>query len=110
MMRHKLWFVAAFGVLSLSVVLWSRSPQSEQVPWRGVGPKPCVGPPDVGYYKCPPGSETVAVRAGRLFNSKTGQILTRQVVLLSGDRITDVGPETQVKIPAGARVIDLSQA
>jgi len=52
----------------------------------------------------------IAVRAGRLFNSKTGQMLARQVVLLQGERITDVGPEAQVKIPAGAQVIDLSQA
>jgi imidazolonepropionase-like amidohydrolase len=50
------------------------------------------------------------VRAGRLFDSKTGQMLTRQVVLLLGDRITDVGPEAQIKIPAGIQVIDLSQA
>jgi imidazolonepropionase-like amidohydrolase len=52
----------------------------------------------------------VALRAGRLFDSKTGQMLTRQVVLLSGERITEVGPEAQVKIPAGVQVIDLSQA
>jgi len=52
----------------------------------------------------------VAIRAGRLFDSKTGQMLTRQVVLLQGERITDVGPEAQVRIPAGAQVIDLSQA
>jgi imidazolonepropionase-like amidohydrolase len=31
-------------------------------------------------------------------------------VVLTGERITDVGPEAQVKIPAGAQVIDLSQA
>jgi len=37
-------------------------------------------------------------------------MLARQVVLLQGERITDVGPEGQVKIPAGAQVIDLSQA
>jgi imidazolonepropionase-like amidohydrolase len=52
----------------------------------------------------------MAVRAGRLFDSKTGQMLTRQVVLLEGERITDVGPEAQVRIPAAAQVIDLSQA
>ena len=52
----------------------------------------------------------VAIRAGRLFNSKTGQMLTKQVVVLAGERITEVGPEGQVKIPAGAQVIDLSQA
>jgi len=52
----------------------------------------------------------VAVRAGHLFDSKTGQMLARQVVLISGERITEVGPEGQVKIPAGADLIDLRQA
>jgi imidazolonepropionase-like amidohydrolase len=52
----------------------------------------------------------VAVRAGHLFDSKTGQMLARQLVLIQGERITDVGPEDQVKVPAGAQVIDLSQA
>ncbi len=52
----------------------------------------------------------VAVRAGRLFDSKTGQLLTRQVVLIQGDRIADIGPEDRIKIPDGAKVIDLSQA
>jgi imidazolonepropionase-like amidohydrolase len=45
-----------------------------------------------------------------MFNSKTGQMSTKQVVLLSGERITEVGPESQVKIPAGSQIIDLSQA
>jgi imidazolonepropionase-like amidohydrolase len=45
-----------------------------------------------------------------MFDSKTGQMLTSQVVLLNGERITAVGPESQIKIPAGAQVIDLSQA
>lgn len=52
----------------------------------------------------------VAVRAGRLFDSKSGRMLTQQIVLISGDRITDVGPDGQVQIPPGARVIDLRQA
>jgi imidazolonepropionase-like amidohydrolase len=37
-------------------------------------------------------------------------MLTKQVVILSGERIIEVGPESQVKIPAGAQVIDFSQA
>ncbi len=57
-----------------------------------------------------PQPATVAVRAGRLFDSETAQLLTKQVVLIKGDRITDVGPEDRVKIPDGAQVIDLSQA
>jgi imidazolonepropionase-like amidohydrolase len=55
-------------------------------------------------------SAMVAVRAGRLFDSKSGQMSTRQVVLIQGEHITDVGPEGRVVIPAGARVIDLSRA
>ena len=41
---------------------------------------------------------------------ESGTNLTNQVILISGDRITDVGPAESVKVPAGARVIDLSQA
>jgi imidazolonepropionase-like amidohydrolase len=52
----------------------------------------------------------VAIRAGRLFDSLTGQMLSKQVVLVMGERITEVGTEGQVKIPAGTSVIDLSQA
>jgi imidazolonepropionase-like amidohydrolase len=61
-------------------------------------------------FKCPPAARTIAIRAGHLFDSKTGQMLASQVVILSGDRITEVGPQAQVKIPAGAEVIDLGQA
>jgi imidazolonepropionase-like amidohydrolase len=53
---------------------------------------------------------TVAVRAGHLFDSKAGQLLANQVVLIQGERITEVGPEDRIKIPDGAQVIDLSQA
>src|SRR3984893_15366542 len=52
----------------------------------------------------------VAVRAGHLFNSKSGTMLANQVVLIDGEKITDVGPADRVQIPAGAPVIDLSQA
>ncbi len=100
--------LAAFGVLLSATSLWAQV-QAPPPPWRGAGAIPCVGP-DGGVFQCPPAPRVVAVRAGRLFNSKTGQMLTRQVVLLSGERITDVGPEAQVKIPAGVQVIDLSQA
>ena len=39
-----------------------------------------------------------------------GQLVTNQTKSLLGDRITDVGSSDQVKIPAGAQIIDLSQA
>ncbi len=55
-------------------------------------------------------AQIVAVRAGRLFDPKSGTNLTNQVVLIQGDRITDAGPAERVPAPSGARVIDLSQA
>ena len=93
----------------LGAVVLTAQVQAPPAPWRGAGPTPCVGA-DGGVYKCPPAPGIVAIRAGRLFDSKTGQMLTRQIVLLSGERITDVGPQGQLKIPADAQVIDLSQA
>src|ERR1700681_3105986 len=105
-MKFRFSVAAMFGILLTS--LWAQV-QTPPAPWRGAGPTPCVGS-DGGVYKCPPAPGMIAVRAGRLFDNKTGQMLTRQVVLLSGERITEVGPEAQVKIPAGAEVIDLRQA
>jgi hypothetical protein len=41
-----------------------------------------------------PPDSVVALRAGRLFDSRTGTMLNNQVVLIRGDRITDVGVNT----------------
>ena len=100
--------LAVFGVLLVTTTLWAQL-VAPPAPWRGAGATPCVGS-DGGVMQCPPAPRTVAVRAGRLFDSKTGQLLTKQVVVLRGERIIDVGPEAQVGIPAGAQVIDLSAA
>jgi imidazolonepropionase-like amidohydrolase len=108
MTRCKFVLVTVFGILQLTTTLWAQV-HLPLTPWRGAGPTPCAGS-DGGIYQCPPAPGVVAVRAGRLFDSQTGQMLTRQVVLISGERITDVGPEAKVKIPAGAELIDLSQA
>ncbi len=78
-------------------------------PWRGAGAVPCVGT-DGGIYQCPSAPRKFAVRAGRLFDSKNGRMLTGQTLLILGDRITEVGPEAQVKVPADAQIIDLSRA
>ena len=47
-----------------------------------------------------PPAQGVAVRAGRLFDPKGGAYLMNQVILIKGDRITEVGPAERVKIPA----------
>jgi len=95
------------ALLTIAITLIAQV-QPPPAPWRGAGPTPCVGS-DGGVFQCGPAARTIAVRAGRLFDSKSGQMLTRQVVILQGERITDVGPEAQLKIPTGAQVIDLSQ-
>jgi len=70
--------------------------------WLGM-----IGLTTMLYSQAP---QVVAVRAGHLFDSKTGQMLTNQVVLIDGEKITEVGAADRVQIPASARVIDLSQA
>ncbi len=57
-----------------------------------------------------PPSQLIAVRAERLFDGNSDRGLPSQVVLIQGDRISDVGPSERVKIPPGAEVIDLSRA
>lgn len=75
----------AFAILAMPRVDWAQAP----IP----------GPP-----------RDVAVRAGKMFDPKSGMNLMNQVILIHGDRITDVGPAAQIQIPAGATVIDLSQS
>jgi len=58
-------------------------------------------------YITPP-NQVVAIRAGRLFDAKSGTLLNNQIVLIKGDRITDVG--ANVQIPREARVFDLGNA
>jgi imidazolonepropionase-like amidohydrolase len=89
--------------------LWIHAQAQTPAPWRGAGPTPCVGS-DGGVHQCAPSPQGIAVRAGRLLDPKTGQTLKSQVVLISGDRITETGPEGKVKIPAGTQLIDLTRA
>src|SRR5579863_5744646 len=100
-MRGKSLLLAMCGILiGVSVVHAQVRPM--ETPWRGAGPTPCLGS-DGGVVQCPPAPRTIAVRAGHMFNSKTGQMLSDQVVVLTGERITAVGPGSQEKIPAGAQ-------
>jgi len=55
-----------------------------------------------------PSDQVVAIRAGRMFDSKSGAMLSNQIILIKGDRIANVG--SSVEVPTGARVIDLSAA
>ena len=55
-------------------------------------------------------SQIVAIRAGHLFDSESGQMLANQVVVVQGDKIEQVGSSANVRVPSGAKVIDLSNA
>jgi imidazolonepropionase-like amidohydrolase len=56
-----------------------------------------------------PSIATVAVKAGRLLDVKSGAYRQDQIILIEGDRIKVVGPAAQTQIPAGAKVLDLSR-
>jgi imidazolonepropionase-like amidohydrolase len=107
-MRSKTLLAAVCGILWSAAALSAQGLQPAKN-WRGAGAVPCVGS-DGGVTQCPPAARTVAIRAGHMFNSKTGQMLANQTIVLTGERITSVGPDSQVKIPAGAEVINLGRA
>jgi imidazolonepropionase-like amidohydrolase len=50
--------------------------------------------------------QVTVVRAGRLVDPDSGTVLSNQIIVISGNKIQAVGPELQ--IPAGTKVIDLS--
>src|SRR5258705_4218783 len=52
----------------------------------------------------------IAIRAGPLFDSKSGKLLDNQIVLVKDDKITADGPAESVQIPSDAQVIDLSKS
>jgi imidazolonepropionase-like amidohydrolase len=52
---------------------------------------------------------TTVIRAGHLFDSRSGQVLTDRVVVISGERIQSV-EDKSFAVPAGAQVIDLGSA
>jgi len=114
-MTRRLSAVIAAAVLVGAVLQAQGPPPATQArplapePWRRTGARPCVRPGS-GFAQCTAPLGVTAVRAGRLFDSVAGRMLTNQVIVITGERITAVGPEAQVKIPAGARVIDLSRS
>jgi imidazolonepropionase-like amidohydrolase len=55
-------------------------------------------------------AKVTLIRAGRLIDVRSGQVLENQAILIEGDRIQEVGPAEGLAAPAGARVIDLSRA
>src|SRR5437763_3183317 len=92
------------ALLAVALALPSLSSLGAQAP-RGIAALPPAWvPPPVAQYSAP---QVVAVRAGRLFDPRSGTMLANQVIGIRGDRIVDVGPN--LAVPAGARIVDLSR-
>jgi len=111
-MRHTgSYLVTTVNTLALCVMAGAASAQGAGgpgQPWRGAGAQACFGT-DGGALQCAASPKTYVVRAGRLVDTNAGRLVTNQVIVLQGDRITDVGSATQVKIPSDAVIIDLSR-
>jgi imidazolonepropionase-like amidohydrolase len=59
-----------------------------------------------------PAGEAILIKAGKLLDVRSGQLLADQGVLIEGEKIKEVGPWSALsaKAPSGARLIDLSGA
>jgi imidazolonepropionase-like amidohydrolase len=58
-----------------------------------------------------PAKQLTIIKAGRLFDARSGQMLSNQAILIEGDRIKEVGePSALNSHAAGASTIDLSSA
>src|SRR5919198_2055493 len=62
-----------------------------------------VSSAQTGEPKQPP--KRIAIKTGRLIDTKTGAVINNAVILIEGDKITAAGPD--VAIPAEVEVIDL---
>jgi imidazolonepropionase-like amidohydrolase len=54
-------------------------------------------------------TQSIVIRAGRLFDARTGRLQAERIIVIAGDRILSVG-DKNTAVPAGAQVIDLSDA
>ena len=52
----------------------------------------------------------VYVKAGHLFDGTSDNLRDNMVLVLDGDRITRIAPASEIPIPSGAEVVDLSRA
>jgi imidazolonepropionase-like amidohydrolase len=55
-------------------------------------------------------NERVAIRAGRMFDAKSDELKKQQIILIEGTRIVQVGPASEMHLPPGIEVLDLTNA
>jgi imidazolonepropionase-like amidohydrolase len=79
--------------------------------WRGVVALLLCSGPLAAQEKAPPPPEPVTViRAGSLIDGKSGSARRNQAIVVRGNKIESVGDAASTPIPAGATMIDLSNA
>ena len=61
---------------------------------------------DVARRLAPAPATTIVIKGGDLFDSERGTVRARQSIVITGSRITAVGPADSVKVPSGATIID----
>jgi imidazolonepropionase-like amidohydrolase len=93
--RSVRYSVMIFLALSSYILL----AQESQTP-----PPPPLPPPQART------NERVAIRAGRMFDGKSDDLKSQQVILIEGTRIVQVGSASDVHIPPGTDVLDLTNA
>ncbi len=93
-------FVAAIAAAA------SQPVRSQEGEGAGTARTPSASP-EARKFLAPP-NQVVAIRAGRLFDARSGRMLANQVIVVRGERIAEVGAGVQV--PAGATVLDLGSA
>src|SRR5262245_4772421 len=105
-MRARVKFVAVLVAVLAGFVSAAARSQEGEGGERVSGRTPSAAP-EAKKFLAPPG-QVVAIRAGRMFDARSGKMLANQVIVVKGDRIAEVG--TGTPLPQGATVIDLSQA
>jgi len=63
-----------------------------------------------GHVTGQPSAPVTLVKAGRLLDPRTGNVLSPASVLIENGKIKEVGPLAQIQPPAGAKTIDLGSA
>jgi imidazolonepropionase-like amidohydrolase len=55
-------------------------------------------------------TEDTYIRSGQLLDVRNGKMLTNQIIVIHADKIASISPASQIQIPTGANVIDLSHS
>jgi len=69
-----------------------------------------VAPGSMAQLGAQSAAPVTVVKAGRLLDPRTGNVLAPAAVLIDGNKIKQVGAPAQIKPPSGAKIIDLGKA